>query len=299
MRFEQLEYLIAIDETGSFSAAAQKLYITQQAISLSMKQLEEELGQRLFVKEGNKTLLTIYGDKLLHFAQTTIQQKQQLLQQFQLPAEEQQMRYINIGSTSCVANLTLPAIIAEWDAKKRNTFFHISSMENMYAVLEQVKSGEKDIGLISMNAEALKRKFSAFEADLHLDVLAQDEIVVVMNQMNYKGKNAYLEEVVYHNQLKTQFNIEPAEGWDANPTKVPFSARSNDVDFHRAMLEFNNASVTMSGLSHRYFFDSKKYVALCLEDVDVEILHVAVYRKDVDDTILELVQRNRKEMHSK
>ena len=37
MRFEQLEYLIAVADSGSFSAAAQKLYVTQQAISISMK----------------------------------------------------------------------------------------------------------------------------------------------------------------------------------------------------------------------------------------------------------------------
>ena len=54
MRFEQLEYLIAVAESGSFSAAAQKLYVTQQAISISMKQLEEELGRPLFIKESNK-----------------------------------------------------------------------------------------------------------------------------------------------------------------------------------------------------------------------------------------------------
>ena len=42
MRFEQLECLLAVDETGSFVGAAQKLFLTQQAVSMSMKQLEQE-----------------------------------------------------------------------------------------------------------------------------------------------------------------------------------------------------------------------------------------------------------------
>ena len=55
----------------------------------------------------------------------------------------------------------------------------------------------------------------------------------------------------------------------------------------------------MSGLSYQNFFNSKKYVALCLEDIDVSILHVAVYRKDADETIQDIVRMIRKEMHMK
>jgi DNA-binding transcriptional LysR family regulator len=298
MRFEQLEYLIAVAESGSFSAAAQKLYVTQQAISISMKQLEEELGRPLFIKESNKTLLNEYGEQLLKFAEHTLEEKQRLVKQFETEDFQTKQRQIHIGSTSCVANLTLPSIIAEWNAKKKNDFFSISSVETMYSVLEQVKSGEKNIGLISINAEELKKQFVQFDAELNLEILAQDEIVVVMNRKNYTGYKEYLESEVYRSQLKTQFNIESVDK-RSETAKVPFSASSNDVDFHRAMLEKSNASVTMSGLSYQYFFNSKKYIALCLEDVDVTILHVAVYRKDADDTIREIVQKIRKEMHMK
>lgn len=44
MRLEQLEYLIAISKNRSLNSAAQKLHISQQALSASIKTLEEELG---------------------------------------------------------------------------------------------------------------------------------------------------------------------------------------------------------------------------------------------------------------
>ena len=298
MRFEQLEYLVAVAECGSFSAAAQKLFVTQQAISLGMKQLEQETGQQLFVKRKNKTTLTYHGEKLLEFSYRTLQEKHDLLKIFQESPLDNKPAPIRIGSTSCVANITLPTIIAEWEAKKRNVFFDIASMESMYAVLQQVASGEKDIGLISMNAQELKRKFSEFEDLLQIELLARDEIVVVINRNNYKGKKEFIAEQEYATQLKTQYNIEPAENW-RNDTTVPFTANSNDVDFHRAMLEKTNASVTMSGLSYQYFFNNKKYVALPLENVATEIHHVAVYRKDASPDIQELVYMIRKEMHMK
>ena len=74
MRFEQLECLLAVEETGSFVAAAQKLFLTQQAVSVSMKQLEQETGQQLFVKRKNKTTLTYHGEKLLEFSYRTLQE---------------------------------------------------------------------------------------------------------------------------------------------------------------------------------------------------------------------------------
>ena len=298
MRFEQLEYLIAIAETKSFNAAAQKLYVTQQAISISMKQLEQEVGQMLFIKENNKTELTPEGEKVLDFARKTLYEKEALMNDMKYAVSEEGTKQIQIGSTSFVANMTLPSIIAELEAKKRNVFFSIASMESMNDVLAQVKNGDKDIGLISMNAEEFQRRFFDYKDELQMEILAQDEIVVVVNQKKYKGDKDYLEAEVYHNQLKTLFNIEPVD-LRSDTAKVPFSARSNDVDFHRAMLEKNNASVTMSGLSYQHFFTSKKYVALCLEDIDVPILHAAVYRKDADAAIQEIVRMIRKEMHLK
>ena len=298
MRFEQLEYLIAIAETKSFSAAAQKLYVTQQAVSISMKQLEQELGQQLFIKENNKTILTAEGEKVLAFARNTLEEKTNLINDMKSAVSADYVKQVYIGSTSCVANMTLPSIIAELEAKKRNVFFSIASMESMNSVLEQVKNGDKDIGLISMKAEEFQRRFLDYEEELQMETLIHDEIVIVINQKYYTGEKDYLEEEVYRNQLKTQFNIEAVGKWE-NTTKVSFSACSNDADFHRAMLEKNNASVTMTGLSYQYFFNSKKYVALCLEDTDVAIIHAAVYRKDADETIQEIVRMIRKEMHLK
>ena len=48
MRFEQLEYLIEISKQGSISSAAKKLHLSHQALSIAIKNLEEELGVLLF-----------------------------------------------------------------------------------------------------------------------------------------------------------------------------------------------------------------------------------------------------------
>ena len=48
MELRQLEYFVAIVEHGSFTGAAKALYVSQSALSKSVKKLEEELGTTLF-----------------------------------------------------------------------------------------------------------------------------------------------------------------------------------------------------------------------------------------------------------
>lgn len=61
MNIKQLEHLLALAETGSFSRAAEKLFITQSALSRSIQGLEEELGGQLLDRIGKRNELTPLG----------------------------------------------------------------------------------------------------------------------------------------------------------------------------------------------------------------------------------------------
>lgn len=61
MELRQLEYFVAIVEHGSFTGAAKALYVSQSALSKSVKKLEEELGTTLFCQAGQRTTPTDAG----------------------------------------------------------------------------------------------------------------------------------------------------------------------------------------------------------------------------------------------
>lgn len=61
MHIRQLEHLLALAETGSFSRAAERLFITQSALSRSIQGLEEELGGPLLDRIGKRNELTPLG----------------------------------------------------------------------------------------------------------------------------------------------------------------------------------------------------------------------------------------------
>lgn len=56
MELRVLRYFITIAEEGSISKAAEKLMITQPTLSRQLKDLEQELGEPLFIREHNKSL---------------------------------------------------------------------------------------------------------------------------------------------------------------------------------------------------------------------------------------------------
>ena len=64
MELRQLEYFVAIVEHGSFTGAAKGLYVSQSALSKSIKKLEEELGTTLFCQIGQRTTPTDAGSLL-------------------------------------------------------------------------------------------------------------------------------------------------------------------------------------------------------------------------------------------
>ncbi len=66
----QLQVFVSLAATGSFTRSAENLYVTQSAVSHSMKSLEKEVGCDLMRRVGKKIMLTPAGARLLAFAHT-------------------------------------------------------------------------------------------------------------------------------------------------------------------------------------------------------------------------------------
>lgn len=65
MNLQQLDHLLALAETGSFSRASEKVHLTQPALSRSIQMLEQELGMQLVDRIGKRNELTPFGAMVL------------------------------------------------------------------------------------------------------------------------------------------------------------------------------------------------------------------------------------------
>ncbi|SCK60114.1 DNA-binding transcriptional regulator, LysR family [Variovorax sp. HW608] len=72
MTLVQLRHLISLAESGSFSKSAEALYITQPALSRSIRALEDELGMLLFDRVGRRIELTAFGREVVERAKQLV-----------------------------------------------------------------------------------------------------------------------------------------------------------------------------------------------------------------------------------
>lgn len=69
MELTQLKYFVKVAQTGSFTKAAEELYISQPAVSKAVRNLEDELGVPLFGRVKNSLIINEYGTDVLRCAQ--------------------------------------------------------------------------------------------------------------------------------------------------------------------------------------------------------------------------------------
>jgi Transcriptional regulator len=68
MTLQQLRYVIAIAETGSFNKAAEKLYISQPSLTAAIRDLEDEMNILIFNRTSRGVTLTNEGEEFVAYA---------------------------------------------------------------------------------------------------------------------------------------------------------------------------------------------------------------------------------------
>ena len=107
MEIRQLELFCAVAETGSISAAARKLNLSQPPLSYHMKMLEEELGVLLFRRGPRRIEMTDAGKRLLERADTLLHLERDIAREV---TETGRTRTLRVGVTPTTVPLLVPAL---------------------------------------------------------------------------------------------------------------------------------------------------------------------------------------------
>src|ERR1039458_2957476 len=92
MELRQLRYFVAVAETGNISRAAQKMFLTQPALSRQVKALEDEVGQCLLERKAHSIRLTPAGETLLREARELFQRADQMLERVRTAGQSVRLR---------------------------------------------------------------------------------------------------------------------------------------------------------------------------------------------------------------
>jgi DNA-binding transcriptional LysR family regulator len=153
MDIRQLRAFTAIAETGTFTAAAERVHVTQAAISMQIRQLERETGVRLFVRAPRRVLLTEGGEKLLERARVILREHDAALNELAALTGADKGR-LRIGSASAmVSGDPLPQILRKLKAAHAAVETSVISGTSEDLV-QRLMNGEIDAAFVSLPVEA-------------------------------------------------------------------------------------------------------------------------------------------------
>jgi len=129
MELRQLRYFVAVAEERNISRAAQKIFMTQPALSRQIRALEDELGQCLLERQAHSIRLTPAGEALLREARDLLQRADRVLERVRAAGQSVRLR---VGYAPSLASGLLSAAVENFAQKHPNArveLFDLSTKE--------------------------------------------------------------------------------------------------------------------------------------------------------------------------
>lgn len=148
MTLSELKFIVAVSQERNFRRAAEKCFVTQPALSLAVKKLEEELGVVIFERSRTEVSLTDIGAQIIHQANKVLFEAAQIKEIAKL-GTNQLNGTLKIGMIHSVGPYLLPEIIPI--LRKSAPDMPLEVEENLTANLEtQLRNGVIDVAIIAL-----------------------------------------------------------------------------------------------------------------------------------------------------
>ncbi len=182
MEIKQLRAFIAISEEKTFTAGAKRVHVTQAAVSMQIRQLEDEIGLPLFTRTPRRVILTEAGEYLLERARRILREHNTALEELAEIAGAEHGR-LRIGSASAMfATEQLPGILEKLKQKYPNSDISVSSGTSERLV-DKIMHGEVDIAFVSLPIE---------NTNVQTELLYSDEVVAIAHPSHPLAKEKYI-----------------------------------------------------------------------------------------------------------
>lgn len=176
---DSLRTFVMVVEVGGFAKAGDLLGLSQPAVSLQVKRLEDLLGYKLFKKQGQRQVLNQYGELLLPMAKQMVQHNDAILQLF---TSESVTGKVRLGIPSEFAARILPSIIGDFVALYPEVSLEVKSRLSKH-LLSDERQDQFDL-VLALNEQLDSEKFPIFIQDQLVWVgdlsLAQNETVTLV-----------------------------------------------------------------------------------------------------------------------
>jgi DNA-binding transcriptional LysR family regulator len=147
MDTRQLAAFCAVVERKSFSQAAERLGVTQPAVSLQVRSLEKRLGRRLLDRSGRRVEPTEAGLALYRGAQRLLTLEGQLLEELEAGGDGELGGTLEVGASTGPGSTVVPVLLCEF--QRGNPGVAISlSISDTQSVVDRVAARELELGVV-------------------------------------------------------------------------------------------------------------------------------------------------------
>ncbi len=182
MEIRQLRAFLAIAEAKTFTAGARRVNVTQAAISMQIRQLEDEVGLQLFTRTPRRVIMTEAGEHLLERARRIMREHDTALAEIAELGGVEHGR-LRIGSASAeFATQQLPHILQGLKQRFPNAELSISAGTSL-TLVEKIMHGETDIAFVSLPVD---------NSSITTDLLFSDEIVAIAHPTHSLANEKYI-----------------------------------------------------------------------------------------------------------
>lgn len=166
MTLKELNFFYKLCENPQVTQVASELNISQSAISLAIKSLENSLNEQLFDRIGKKLIL---NEKGKYFKEKTLPSYLALMDASTIFQENKLAGNIKIAASKTISNYIMPNIYYDFLSKYKDVKLDILTI-NSSSIIDKILKNELDIGLIEVDTQ---------NSSLIKEKLADDELIVV------------------------------------------------------------------------------------------------------------------------
>jgi len=152
MNIRDLKYLISLSKHQNFAKSALESNVSQPALSMQIKKLEDELGIKIFERDKQNFLITKTGEKIIEKAKQIILLSEEI-KKIAKNAHDPFANEIHIGAFPTLASYFFPKIINKINRKFKDLKIFLVE-EKSEILIKKLQDGEIDIAFLAMPSKA-------------------------------------------------------------------------------------------------------------------------------------------------
>ncbi|MEV9498424.1 LysR substrate-binding domain-containing protein [Aliarcobacter butzleri] len=276
MTLKELNFFYKLCENPQVTQVASELNISQSAISLAIKSLENSLNEQLFDRIGKKLIL---NEKGKYFKEKTLPSYLALIDASTIFQENKLAGNIKIAASKTISNYIMPNIYYDFLSKYKDVKLDILTI-NSSNIIDKILKSELDIGLIEVDTQ---------NSSLIKEKLADDELIVVSSDEKHP-------QIAFIDAIKKRWILrEIGSGTrEIFMNKIGEIAKELDIfmqlqDFEEIktiVLNNKNTVTSLSKVIVQKELDEKRLFQIKLKNLELKREFYLVYHKEKSKNLL-------------